>query len=492
MRPHQIAVALTLLMSAAGAAPPSTPGTGPCDRSLIKPRTGTSPRGETREIREEARPGTYVGSFRAEYRVPMALATAVSTGEIRMTVERNGQVEGTVTIHTTAATPYGGSGGAATSQLSGSAVEGSSIHGSSGYSNLRVDRARCADRISGAVVPGPRWAAMQSAGATPITGSWSVRRVDDDDTDDPEQREIARLRAQAEQRAMQLLGEALAVRDPMAPGVFSTRAEERAYREAIQRGETPAPLRDLFSRLGHAGKEIALVDDCLGDEIIEAMGELARRRLEARLKEASRHAQSRPPKPYSEDFLGSLISDVGRAERMGVEPPQCVEAGYETWDAIAQRRFEEGIEHANSFSEATRLLRDAEASTSSYEESAANWQRFEQAVRPKVVAASEGSRDGLAFLAVETQVQYRETSGTMAAQYENAAQRNLASARDRLARAREAAAAPPSTNDPKAAAEEARLRAEEVRRAEEGVRIAEQTGRDVQTEAAKLRRMFAW
>ena len=492
MRPHQIAVGLTLFMSAAGAAPPSTPAAGPCDRSLIKPRTGTSPRGETREIREQARPGTYVGSFRAEYRVPMALATAVSTGEIRMTVGQSGQVEGTVTINTTAATPYGGSGGAATSQLSGSAVEGSSIRGSSGYSNLRVDRARCTDRISGAVVPGERWAAMQAGGATPITGSWSVRRIDDDDPDDAEQREIGRLRARAEQRAMQLLGEALAVRDPLSPGVFPTPAEERAGREAIQRGETPARLQDLFSRLAREGREIALVDDCLGDEIIEAMQELARRRLEARLREASRHAQRRPPQPYSRDFMLSLINDVARAEGMGVEPPQCVDAGYETWDEIAQRRFEDGIEHANNFSEAVDLLRDAEAKTSSFEESSANWQRFERAVRPRVVAATEGNPNGLAFVAVQSQVQYRETGERMATDYEEIARRNIVAARDRVARAREAAAAPPSTTDPEDAAEEARLRAEEVRRAEEDLRIAEQGGRDLRAEAEKLRRMFGW
>lgn len=492
MRRERIALALTLVMSATAAAPPSTPATGPCDRSLIKPRTGTSPRGETQEIRERARPGYYVGLFRAEYRVPAALATAISTGEIRITVYPSGQVDGTVTINTTAATPYGGSGGAATSQLSGTAVEGTSIRGSSGYSHLSLDRVGCSDRISGAVIPGEKWAAMQGAGATPITGSWSARRIDGDNPDDPEEREIARLRARAEQRAMQLLGEALAVRDPLSPGVFPTPAEERARREAIQRGETPARLQDLFSRLEREGFEIARVDDCLGEEIIEAMRELARRRVEARLRQASRHAQSKPPQPYSRDFAQSLIDDVVRAERMGVEPPQCVDVGYETWHEIAQQRFKRGIKTANTFSEATQLLRDAAANPSSPEESAANWQQFEQVVRPKVVAATEGNPEGLAFVAVQAQVQYRETAERMAADYEEIGRRNIAAARYRVAKARAAASERPTSNDPEAAAEEARLRAEAVRQAEEDLRIAEQGDRDVRAEAEKLRRMFAW
>lgn len=492
MRRERIAVALTLVMSATAAAPPSNVDVNPCDRSLIKRPTGTSPRGETREIREQARPGTYVGSFRAEYRVPAALATAISTGEIRITVERNGQVEGTVTINTTAATPYGGSGGAATSQLSGTAVEGTSIRGSSGYSHLSVDRVGCSDRISGAVIPGEKWTAMQGAGATPITGSWSARRIDGDNPDDPEEREIARIRARAEQRVMELLAEARAVRDPLAPGVFPTPAEERAHRDAVNRGETPRRLNDLFSRLGREGRDIAVADDCLGEEIIEAMRELARRRLEARLKEASRQSRSEPRQPYTKEFLDAAANDAARAERMGVEPQQCVDAGYEAWDAIAQRRFEDGVKTANTFSEATELLRDAEAKTSSFEESAANWRQFEQAVRPKVVAATEGNPDGLAFVAVQAQVQYRETGERMATDYEEIARRNIAAARDRVARAREAATAPPSTSDPEDAAEEARLRAEEVRRAEEDLRIAEQGGRDLRAEAEKLRRMFGW
>lgn len=491
MRSERIAIALTLLMSAAAAAPPPNADPNPCDRSLIKRSTGTSPRGETREIREQARPGTYVGSFRAEYRVPAALATAVSTGEIRITVERNGQVEGTVTINTTAATPYGGSGGTARSQLSGTAVEGTFIRGSSGYSNLSVDRVGCSDRISGAVIPGEKWAAMQGAGATAITGSWSVRRIDGDNPDDPEEREIARIRARAEQRTMELLSEARAVRDPLAPGVFPTPAEERAQREAVKRGETPRPLNDLFSGLGREGRDLAEADDCLGEEIIEAMRELARRRLEARLREAARKSRSEPRQPFTKEFLDAVANDVVRAERMGVEPQQCVDAGWETLDAVAQRRFEDGIGNARTFSEATQLLRDAETQASG-EESAANWARFEQAVRPKVVAASEGNRDGLAFMAVEAQVQYRETSGRVAADQERVARENIAAARDRLARARAAAAAPPSTNDPEDAAEEARLRAEEVRRAEESLRIAEQGGRDLRVEAEKLRRVFGW
>lgn len=492
MRSERIAIALTLLMSAAAAAPPPNADPNPCDRSLIKRSTGTSPRGETREIREQARPGTYVGSFRAEYRVPAALATAVSTGEIRITVERNGQVEGTVTINTTAATPYGGSGGTARSQLSGTAGEGTFIRGSSGYSNLSVDRVGCSDRISGAVIPGEKWAAMQGAGATAITGSWSVRRIDGDNPDDPEEREIARIRARAEQRTMELLGEARAVRDPLAPGVFPTPAEERAQREAVKRGETPRPLNDLFSRLGREGRDLAEADDCLGEEIIEAMRELARRRLEARLKEAARQSRSEPRQPFTKEFLDATANDAARAEAMGVEPPQCVDAGYEAWDAIAQRRFEDGIEKARTFSEATQLLRDAEAKTASFEESTANWERFEQAVRPRVVAATKGNPDGMAFVAVQAQVQYRETSGRVAADQERVARENIAAARDRLARARAAAAAPPSTNDPEDAAEEARLRAEEVRRAEESLRIAEQGGRDLRVEAEKLRRVFGW
>lgn len=486
MRPTQLGIALTLLMSATAAAPPSA-DVGACDPSLIKNGKVVGPTGASREIRAEAQPGTYVGSFRSQYSVPRGLATAVSSGEIRITVERRGAASGTAVISTSASTPYGGGGGAATSQLEGTAAQGSLIHGSSGYTKLRVDRV-CGDRISGAVVPGPAWAGMQSMGATPISGSWTVSRVDAQHSEDPaEQRAIQQMRERAEQRALQLLSEARAVTDPLAPGVFPTTAQMRAYREAIERKETPAPLNDLFSRLGREGKSIASVDDCLGDEIIAAMTELARRRLEARLKEVARLQRAQ----YTPDVLQNVYFDVARAEMLGVEPEGCVQAGYDAADEIAQRRFEDGIGRAKSYEEAVQLLKETELDSTS-DEWEANWELFERHVRPKIVAAAEGRADGLAFIAVQAQETYRDVSAAQADRMEQAARDNVAAAREHLARMQAEAAKPPSSTDPQAAAAEAAARADAVRRAEESLRDAEAQAPRTREDAAELRRMFSW
>lgn len=486
MRPTQLGIALPLLMSATAAAPPSA-DVGPCDPSLIKKGKVVGPTGESREIRVEARPGTYVGSFRSQYSVPRGLATAVSGGEIRITVERRGAATGTAVISTAASTPYGGGGGAATSQLEGTAAQGFLIRGSTGYTSLRVDRV-CGDRISGAVVPGPAWAAMQAMGATPITGSWTVSRVDAQHSEDPaEHRAIQQLRERAEQRAMQLLSEARAVTDPLAPGVFPTTAQVRAHREAIARKETPAPLNDLFSRLGREGKAIASVDDCLGDEIIAAMTELARHRLEARLKEVALLQRAQ----YTLELLQNAYLDLGRAEMLGVEPEGCVQAGYDAVDEMAQARFEDGIGRAKSYEEAVQLLKETEVE-SSPDEWEANWELFERHVRPKVVAASEGQPDGLAFIALQTQQTYRDVSADQADRMEEAARDNVAAAREQLARMQAEAAKPPSSTDPQAAAAEAAARADAVRRAEENLRNAEAQVPRTREDAAELRRMFSW
>lgn len=523
MKLKSLAITLTLAMSSTAAVPPPAPASTACSPPDRPPASTTG----AIEGASFARPGTYVGSFRSSYSVPRAYGTAVSTGEIRLTVASNGSVEGTVTINTTATIPYGGGGGSATAQLSGNARHNAVIKTSSGHTGLRVDTERCS-LMSGAVVPGPAWAAMQSGGATPITGSWSVRRVSEDEGSDPEERELNRLKEKAGEEATRLLDEARAVTNPMAPGVFPTPAQSQAHRAAIRRGEKPAPLNDLMNRLGRAAKELALVEDeCLAEEMVEAMRDLAKRRLDERLKEISRTENT----AYTRDQLLNLAHEIGIAEALGVEPPACLDEGYATWDQVAQDRFENGIKRARSFKEAQDLYNDA-AVTEGSGEAERNWATFEEAVKPKVEAAAQGDADAMEYMeggdqaasqagqagqnpgqnpgrgaegAARTSaargegnanaMEYGEGAAraanqagqTVAQGLEDAARTNIAEAEARLAEARAEAAAVPADEE-----ERARAAARNIAEAERGLVDARKGSRLATAEAAKLRTMFGW
>ena len=122
----------------------------------------------------EAAPGAYRGTYTATYQVPRARGVASISGEIQLEVAGGGGVvTGAIRGGTSAVTPYGSSGTADSSQLSGVARRGEALQGSRGMAVMNIDSVTC-NRISGRVTSGPNWAGMKGAGATDISGTWSV------------------------------------------------------------------------------------------------------------------------------------------------------------------------------------------------------------------------------------------------------------------------------------------------------------------------------
>ena len=118
--------------------------------------------------------GTYRGTYTATYQVPRAQGMASISGEIQLEVARGSdQVTGTTSGGTSARTPYGASGSADSSQLSGVARRGEALHGSRGMAVMNIDSVTC-NTISGRMTSGPNWAGMRGAGASDISGTWSV------------------------------------------------------------------------------------------------------------------------------------------------------------------------------------------------------------------------------------------------------------------------------------------------------------------------------